>query len=190
MTEYTSLTSSQWASLIASAVSAVKGAPSLGPGSVKHAPANLTPKQLARTIDHTLLKLDATEEQIVTLCQEARTWGFRVRQIFFFIPSTLYEFRLPCCSERDMASLGSRCVFVRRGGRRGEGREAGITSMLDHWQRGRPRERRTAGQGRVEKGEEAKRVVEMSIQRLELTMRVAGRPYAYACRSSRSLDSS
>jgi deoxyribose-phosphate aldolase len=32
---------------------------------------------IARYIDHTLLKLDATEAQIDQLCQEARTYNFK-----------------------------------------------------------------------------------------------------------------
>jgi len=36
-------------------------------------------KELAQTIDHTVLKLDATAAQIDSLCSEARTEGFKVR---------------------------------------------------------------------------------------------------------------
>lgn len=36
----------------------------------------ISPAQLARLIDHTLLRPEATREQIVTLCQEARTHHF------------------------------------------------------------------------------------------------------------------
>jgi deoxyribose-phosphate aldolase len=39
-------------------------------------PAALTPPQLAAFIDHTLLKPDASETQIRTLCGEARQYGF------------------------------------------------------------------------------------------------------------------
>jgi hypothetical protein len=35
-------------------------------------------KELAETIDHTVLKLDATKAQIDALCSEARTEGFKV----------------------------------------------------------------------------------------------------------------
>ncbi len=35
-----------------------------------------TDKAVARTIDHTLLKPDATREQVVKLCEEARRYGF------------------------------------------------------------------------------------------------------------------
>lgn len=38
--------------------------------------ADLSPTQMAATIDHTLLKPDAGETQIRQLCQEARTFGF------------------------------------------------------------------------------------------------------------------
>lgn len=37
---------------------------------------NRSPQDLARRIDHTLLKPEATEEQILRLCDEARTYGF------------------------------------------------------------------------------------------------------------------
>ena len=38
--------------------------------------ANLYPRDIARKIDHTLLKPEATREQIETLCREAREHGF------------------------------------------------------------------------------------------------------------------
>jgi len=37
---------------------------------------NLSSQELAACIDHTLLKPEATEEQIVRLCEEARRYGF------------------------------------------------------------------------------------------------------------------
>jgi hypothetical protein len=37
-------------------------------------------KELAKTVDHTVLKLDATSTQIDTLCSEARTEEFKVRR--------------------------------------------------------------------------------------------------------------
>jgi len=40
------------------------------------AAAHLYPREIARLIDHTLLKPDASREQIVTLCEEARTHAF------------------------------------------------------------------------------------------------------------------
>jgi deoxyribose-phosphate aldolase len=40
------------------------------------AAADLYPREIARLIDHTLLKPDATRDQIVTLCEEARTHAF------------------------------------------------------------------------------------------------------------------
>lgn len=39
----------------------------------------LTCESLAKTVDHTLLKLDATEAQIDALCEEAKTDKFAVR---------------------------------------------------------------------------------------------------------------
>jgi len=40
------------------------------------APVPIDPGRLAKTIDHTLLKPEATREQIVTLCEQAREYGF------------------------------------------------------------------------------------------------------------------
>ena len=40
-------------------------------------------KELAETIDHTVLKLDATSAQIDALCSEARTEGFKVGFLSF-----------------------------------------------------------------------------------------------------------
>ena len=37
---------------------------------------DLYPREIARLIDHTLLKPDASRDQVVTLCEEARTHGF------------------------------------------------------------------------------------------------------------------
>ena len=42
---------------------------------------SLTPKSLAKTIDHTLLKLDATEDQVTQLCKEAVQYDFAVRSV-------------------------------------------------------------------------------------------------------------
>lgn len=36
-----------------------------------------TPEEIAQSIDHTLLKPEATESQIINLCQEAREYGFK-----------------------------------------------------------------------------------------------------------------
>ncbi len=48
------------------------GALSSGPGSARS-----IPEDIAHTIDHTLLKADATREQVVALCAEAREHSFR-----------------------------------------------------------------------------------------------------------------
>ena len=37
---------------------------------------NLTPAEVARLIDHTLLKPDATRDEIEKVCQEALAYGF------------------------------------------------------------------------------------------------------------------
>lgn len=42
-------------------------------------------KEFAETIDHTLLKLDATTKQIDALCAEARTEAFKVRYFLEFL---------------------------------------------------------------------------------------------------------
>ncbi len=48
------------------------GALSSGPGTARS-----IPEDIAHTIDHTILKADATREQVVALCAEAREHGFR-----------------------------------------------------------------------------------------------------------------
>jgi deoxyribose-phosphate aldolase len=40
-------------------------------------PSSLTKEELAALIDHTLLKPEATEENIAGVCEEARTYGFK-----------------------------------------------------------------------------------------------------------------
>jgi len=51
----------------------------LGAGSLSHGPdrPGSVPADLARYIDHTLLKPDATRDQILRICAEAREFGFR-----------------------------------------------------------------------------------------------------------------
>ncbi len=51
----------------------------LGAGSLSHGPGRpgSIPQDLARYIDHTLLKPDATRDQILRVCAEAREFGFR-----------------------------------------------------------------------------------------------------------------
>lgn len=48
--------------------------------SVNHAPGITSPSSpgFAQTIDHTLLKPDATASQIDALCDEAKKYGFKV----------------------------------------------------------------------------------------------------------------
>ena len=45
---------------------------------VQYKAPNIGTKEFAKTIDHTLLKLDATKEQIDMLCEEARKHDFKV----------------------------------------------------------------------------------------------------------------
>jgi len=63
-------TDQEWASIIATTVSAVK------PNSSEKWPVYSLPKSIPGTIDHTLLKLDATPAQIDNVCAEARVHGF------------------------------------------------------------------------------------------------------------------
>ncbi|KAL8748572.1 MAG: hypothetical protein Q9184_007209, partial [Pyrenodesmia sp. 2 TL-2023] len=68
----TQYTQSEWQSIIDQAERGLPGsfpeykAPALGT------------LNFAKCIDHTLLKLDATEEQIDQLCEEASRYGFKV----------------------------------------------------------------------------------------------------------------
>jgi deoxyribose-phosphate aldolase len=70
-----SRTDEEWASAIERKVAQV-----LADGSgTDYAPAITVPDKLfAQTIDHTLLKPDATPAQIDGLCEEARKYGFKV----------------------------------------------------------------------------------------------------------------
>jgi len=86
------LTNAQWHSLISSITSDILKSEQSRQESTKtttttavHASTTTnksnssTARLLAQTIDHTLLKLDATEQQVKVLCEEARRWGFKVR---------------------------------------------------------------------------------------------------------------
>ncbi|KAK7515786.1 hypothetical protein IWZ03DRAFT_394931 [Phyllosticta citriasiana] len=66
-----------WTSLTTSLLSQLEAAGALAeaPASLGH-DVHLAPPQMARLIDHTLLKLDATGEQVRALCEEARSEGF------------------------------------------------------------------------------------------------------------------
>lgn len=68
------------------------------------ADAALYPREIARLIDHTLLKAEATREQIETLCQEARTHGFAsvcVNPVW-----------IPLCADRLRGSETKVCTVV------------------------------------------------------------------------------
>lgn len=67
MATTTRYTDSEWASMIASTISAVDSSPR---------PTYDLPSSIPGTIDHTLLKLDATQSQIDNLCAEARVHNF------------------------------------------------------------------------------------------------------------------
>jgi hypothetical protein len=41
--------------------------------------------EFAAYFDHTLLKLDATAEQVDKVCDEARQWGFKVHLLFMVL---------------------------------------------------------------------------------------------------------
>ena len=62
-------TDQEWASIIATTVSAINNSKS-------DKPVYPLPKSIPGTIDHTLLKLDATPAQIDNLCAEARVHAF------------------------------------------------------------------------------------------------------------------
>lgn len=65
----------------------------------------------ARTIDHTILKLEASQEDIDRLCAEARKYVFKVRQdIHQNSPENIIEFRL------DNDSLHIVCLRTTRVG--------------------------------------------------------------------------
>ena len=64
---------SELVTLIADRTPSILAAQATAPVS---APANCSTAQLAATIDHTLLKPEATSSQIRQLCAEARTYGF------------------------------------------------------------------------------------------------------------------
>ncbi len=49
---------------------------------VEYKPPNLGSAAFAQTIDHTLLKLEATGEQVDALCEQARRHNFKVCQFF------------------------------------------------------------------------------------------------------------
>lgn len=70
----TRYTDQEWASIIAATEAAVLPAVS----EIAKAVPPVDSPAFAQTIDHTLLKLDATKAQIDSLCSEARVAGFAV----------------------------------------------------------------------------------------------------------------
>lgn len=52
-------------------------------GRVNYKAPNIGTQDFAKSIDHTLLKLDATKEQIDKLCEEARRHNFKVRPYIY-----------------------------------------------------------------------------------------------------------
>ncbi len=62
--------------LIKDAVERVTRELAAAPSDSEAPEADLTPAEIARLIDHTLLKPEAVESQIHTVCQEALTYGF------------------------------------------------------------------------------------------------------------------
>lgn len=78
-------TNEEWAAQIAETQKKVKAELS---AKRKYEAPQIGSKEFAETIDHTVLKLDATTKAIDDLCAEARTEGFKVRiNIFFFVRS-------------------------------------------------------------------------------------------------------
>jgi deoxyribose-phosphate aldolase len=65
---------------------------------------DLYPRELARRIDHTLLKPEATRDQLETLCREAREHGFAT--------VCVNPFWVPFCAERLRGSETRVCTVV------------------------------------------------------------------------------
>lgn len=63
-------------------------------------------KELAKTVDHTVLKLDATGAQIDSLCSEARTEDFKVCRV------GAWEARPAACIDVDDRKLTSNSLSV------------------------------------------------------------------------------
>jgi deoxyribose-phosphate aldolase len=76
MAQYSYLNNSQddWAAIIKNAYEKL---PSSFPTYKSPQPGSA---EFAQLIDHTLLKLDATDSQIDKLCEEAKEYGFKVRE--------------------------------------------------------------------------------------------------------------
>lgn len=73
---------SEWESLIKEKITQVSNLPATPPAK----PATLSNDKLALTIDHTLLKPDATSVQIDDLCDEALKYKFKVA-ILLLLPN-------------------------------------------------------------------------------------------------------
>ena len=85
MPAHLNLTQQEWLSLFADVESQLANStPSTG-GESALSPINFDSKRdVAGLIDHTLLKLDATETQVEKLCEEAVREGFKVSSCFCF----------------------------------------------------------------------------------------------------------
>lgn len=75
-------TNKEWAAQIRETVKKVLGQVRDGEKKKVYDAPRAGSKEFAETVDHTLLKLDATSSQIDALCSEARTEGFKVGSIF------------------------------------------------------------------------------------------------------------
>lgn len=76
-------TNEEWTQIISEAQQYIEQAkkaddPLLSSSKSQDAEGRITGADLARSIDHTLLKLDATPEQITELCKEAKQYNFVV----------------------------------------------------------------------------------------------------------------
>ena len=49
---------------------------------VEYKAPNVGSEEFAKTIDHTILKLDATKEQVDAICEEARRFHFKVHRLY------------------------------------------------------------------------------------------------------------
>lgn len=49
---------------------------------VEYKAPNVGSEEFAKTIDHTILKLDATKQQVDAICEEARRFQFKVHRLY------------------------------------------------------------------------------------------------------------
>ena len=72
----TRYTDDEWETIIDQAERSLPSTP------VEYKAPNLGSEEFAKTIDHTILKLDATKEQVDAICEEARRFNFKVHRLY------------------------------------------------------------------------------------------------------------